>query len=213
MNGPSLTLIIVGIFLILVGVVLLVIKVQTSESEAFKPIFQGPGRIMVSGPVGLVVIVIGVFCLIISAGIFKTAESGNPASSPTQSSMAPSPHRILATLTSPADGTRVSKSQGFTASGTTTYLGSETIWILDSSSGYTVDQEAVVTGGRWSAVDQPLGDSSDHLPFGLTMVATLANPACAAKLTKISNTRNDFLAHLPAGCKPFGQVTVSVAKR
>jgi hypothetical protein len=212
MNGSSLTLVVVGIFLILVGVVLLVVKVQTAES--FKPIFKGPGRIMVSGPVGLVVIVIGVFCLLVAAAVFKPARSGNntaSSSSPTASS--PNLNEISPVLTSPSNGTRVSKSRGFTASGTTAYLGSDTIWILDSDGGYTVDQQAVVSGGRWSAVDQPLGDSSDHLPFDLTMVAVLANPPCAAKLTRIGDTNNDFIAQLPPGCNLFGRVMVDVARR
>ena len=212
-NAFSVTMVIVGIFLILVGVALLVIKVQTSESEVFKPIFQGPGRIMVSGPVGLVVIVIGVFCLIISAAVIRTANSNNSPSGDHHSQISVSAHsRPSAKLLEPLDGTQVSRSRGFTASGSAVSLGSETIWILDYDGGYTVDQEAAVAGGHWSATDSPLGDSSNHLPYGLTMVAALADPACASKFTRLNEGNNDYISKLPVGCKLFGEVTVDVAK-
>jgi hypothetical protein len=224
MNALATTLVAVGIFVVLVGVVLLVIKVQTSDSDTFKPIFQGPGRFMVSGPVGLVVIVIGVFCIVFSIVSYRVAASGNsanPAPSPTHPivtpTLSPAPDSSsfptpVAALTSPVDGAQVSRANGFTARGTESSLGSDTIWILDYDGGYTVDQNAVVTGGRWSASDYPLGDSSNHLPYNLTIVAALADPACATKLTKTNETNNDYLAQLPAGCAVFGQVTVDVTR-
>jgi hypothetical protein len=76
-----------------------------------------------------------------------------------------------------------------------------------------VDQKAVTTGGRWSAIDQPLGNSSNRLPYSLTMVAALANPSCASTLTKLNKSPNsDYTVQLPAGCKLFGQVTVDVTR-
>jgi hypothetical protein len=217
MNALAIALVAVGIFLVLVGVVLLVIKVQASDSHTYRPIFQGPGRFMVSGPVGLVVIVIGVFCLAfagVSSKVSGSNNSADPAITPTLSPIpgSPSPTMPVGTLTSPVDGARVSRFNGFTARGTVSSLGSNTIWILDYDGGYTVDQKAVVAGGHWSASDHPLGDSSNHLPYNLTMVAALANPTCAAKLTKTNETSNDYLNQLPAGCKLFGQVTVNVAR-
>jgi hypothetical protein len=213
MNAFSITTVVVGIFLIVVGVALLVIKVQKSESESFKPIFQGPGRIMVSGPVGLVVIVIGVFCLIISAAAIRADgdSSITPISDHSHGSSS-AVGRPSAKLLQPVDGSQVSRSHGFTASGSEASLGSETIWILDYDGGYTVDQEAAVAGGHWSATDQPLGDSSNHLPYGLTMVATFADPTCAKKLAHLNEGNNDYTSELPAGCKLFGEVTVNVTK-
>jgi len=207
-NGVTISFIVAGSFLILVGVVLLIIKIQPSDS-----LFQGPGRIMVSGPVGLVVIVIGVVCLglsVASSRVNNNNSNPNNTTSPT-----PTPattHRMSATLTSPSDDTSVSRSQGFTASGTEAFLGSDTIWILDYNGGYTADQPAAIAGGRWSAVDQPLGYSSNHLPYKLTMVAVFANRACAKVLTRLSNSPNDYTARLPAGCTPFGQVIVNVTR-
>jgi len=227
MNALVITFIIVGVFLVLVGVTLLVVKIQVDSDSGFKPIFQGPGKIMVSGPVGLVVIVIGVVCIGFSAVSYKINGSNASANStPTPSNSvatastttpapiagSPSPGKLIAALTSPADGTKVSRSQGFTAHGTASPVGTDTIWILDYSGGYTVDQKAVLINGRWSALDQPLGGSSDRLPYSLTMVAALANPTCAARLTHVNETKNDYMTHLPAGCQLFGQVTVSVAR-
>ena len=81
---------------------------------------------------------------------------------------------------------------------------------MDYDGGYTVDQEAAIAGGRWSATDEPLGDASDHLPYSLTMVAALATPSCAKILTQTNATSNDYLEQLPAGCSLFGEVTVNV---
>jgi hypothetical protein len=212
----------VGVFLVAVGFMLLVVKVQRSETDSFKPIFQGPGKIMVSGPVGLVVIVIGVVCIALPVALSSNARGltgpTHPTSSPVRSSTisvaasSPSPAVPVATLTSPKDGIHVSRASGFTASGKETSLGTETIWILDYDGGYTVDQEAIIANGRWSASDYPLGDAGNELPYDLTMVAALAKPACAAELTKVNEGNNDYLNRLPAGCKLFGSVTVDVVR-
>ena len=93
-----------------------------------------------------------------------------------------------------------------------TSLGKETIWIVDYDGGYTVDEQATITSGKWSAFDGPLGDSTDKLPFSLTMKAILATPGCADRLAKIQSTDSDYVAALPAGCVPFGTVTVNVSK-
>jgi hypothetical protein len=202
----------VGIFLVLVGVALLVVRFQSPES--FRPIFQGPGRLMVSGPVGLVVIVIGVFCIAFSAVSYKVTENSsslNPAPSispqPILSSHAPAIPQ--AKLTSPVAGTEVSRS-GFTASGTDSSLGSDTIWILDYDGGYTIDEEAEISTGHWSAFDGPLGNSK--LPFSLIMRAVLADTSCAAKLARLSNENDYNIPYLPSGCTVFGQTTVNVTR-
>jgi len=98
------------------------------------------------------------------------------------------------------------------AKGTASSLGSNSVWILDYDGGYTVDSRASITDGRWAAIDQPLGDASNHLPYSLTMVAALANPACAAVLTRLDAGSNDYTNSLPQGCKLFGQVTVNVTR-
>jgi hypothetical protein len=102
MNATGITLLVVGIFLVVVGVVLLVVKVQAFEGNTFRPIFQGPGRVMVSGPVGLVVIVIGVFCLILSIASYRVAGSGNSANPPPSSSNPTVSPSISSTHTSPS---------------------------------------------------------------------------------------------------------------
>ena len=71
----------------------------------------------------------------------------------------------------------------------------------------------MVSAGQWSATDKPLGDPSDHLPFDLTMVTVLANPHCAEVLTRVNSTSNDYVQHLPHGCRQVGEVTVDVSKQ
>jgi hypothetical protein len=153
----------------------------------------------------------------------SSANSSSPALIvPTSSSaeLGPSPSisqaagisQPTAALTSPSNETSVSRSKGFVATGSAANLGPNTIWILDYDGGYTVDQEGKVINGQWSATDQPLGDSSDHLPFNLSMVAVLANPHCAATLNTIDGTSDDYTPSLPQGCIQVGQVTVNVSK-
>ena len=101
MNSSSITLISVGIFLVLVGVVLLVIKFRPSDSAASPPIFQGPGRFMVSGPVGLVVIVIGVFCITFSAISYKVTGN-NGSVNPTPTFPSPTPTQPAGITASPS---------------------------------------------------------------------------------------------------------------
>jgi hypothetical protein len=118
------------------------------------------------------------------------------------------------TLTYPADGLQVSRSQGFVASGAApSGLWPDTIWVLDHGTEYIVDTEAAIRAGKWSAPDRPLGDSSNSLPYDITMVAVLANPACTSRLSQLDRTiAGDHIPQLPPGCRQFGQVRVSVSK-
>jgi hypothetical protein len=148
---------------------------------------------------------------ILSAGTHPSNPSAtpDPDASP-RASASNSPPTV--TLVYPTNGTSVSRSQGFIATGSSGSLGPNTIWILDSDSGYFVDEESATASGQWSATDKPLGDSSDHLPFDLTMIVVLANPHCALILDSVNATANDYIQNLPRGCKQVGQVTVNVAK-
>jgi hypothetical protein len=145
-------------------------------------------------------------------GASSPASSSSPSPATSATSAPPSTDTPYATLKSPTNNALVSRSQGFTATGKAAALGPSTIWILDFDGGYTVDQEAVVSSGNWSATDKPLGDSSDHLPYFLTMRAVVANPQCAGILAAVSSTSDDYIQNLPAGCKVIGQVTVKVSQ-
>jgi hypothetical protein len=138
-----------------------------------------------------------------------SASASHVASAKKALSSAQTPYAVLQ---SPGNDALVSQSQGFIASGKAASLGTDTIWILDYDGGYTVDQEASVSSETWTAVDRPLGDPSDRLPFYLTMRAVIANPHCAGVLSQINSTSNDYIQNLPDGCKIIGQVTVKVAK-
>lgn len=157
--------------------------------------------ITVQGPTGILVIVLGLICL--GGGAYLGLKVANPSSAKTA-------NHPSAFLQLPTNGTKVSRSLGFVARGRATNLGKDSIWVLDYSGGYIVDSEAELINGQWSAIDQPLGNSSDHLPYSLTMVAVFADRACAARLDEVNATNNDFLNSLPTGCKPFAQVTVNV---
>ncbi len=109
------------------------------------------------------------------------------------------------------DGTNVSNLNGFIARGKVSSLGPNTIWILDYDGGYTVDQQAMVVGDKWSAVDKPLGDSTDELPFNLTMVAVIGDQGCTTKLADIVDNKDGYTEGLPVGCKTFAKVTVRVS--
>lgn len=116
-----------------------------------------------------------------------------------------------ASLGFPTSKAKVSKEHGFIATGQAKSLGVYTIWILDSHGSYTVDSEAQLAGTKWSAPDFPIGDSSQHPPFNLTLAAVLANQTCANKLYTVLHSNNDYLSQLPSGCTVFTQVNVTVA--
>jgi hypothetical protein len=93
MTAVSITLLVVGIVLVIFGGLLLISKkLQTSDSDKF-PIFQAPGSVKVTGPLGLVVIVIGIFCMLSSPVANKLAGSGNVAT--------PSPNPTVSHSSSP----------------------------------------------------------------------------------------------------------------
>ena len=201
---------IAGITLMVIGIVLIILmktvpsKIQISNIKA-------------EGPVGLALVVAGLSCLF--AGSISNINRSLPTSStsaspsvllPSGTSSAVSPS---ATLEYPANGTRVSKKRGFTTGGMYSSLGSDTIWILDHERMYIVDQQAVTAGGKWSALDQPLGTPSDQVPFTLTIVAVFADPSCASRLRVLNQSvSGDHTPELPPGCTPFGQVTVNVTQ-
>jgi hypothetical protein len=144
----------------------------------------------------------------ISASSSPSGLAAQPSNStPTDGSAFP-------TLTYPNNGQLVERSSGFVASGAVpSALWPDTIWILDHGKEYIVDTEATVRGGNWSAPDYPLGDSSNILPYDITVVAVLANRECASRLSALDQTGSgDHTPDLPAGCTQFGQVTVSVAR-
>lgn len=146
MTAASITLLVVGILLVIFGVLLLVVKkLQTSDSSTF-PKFQGPGRIIVEGPLGLVVMVIGILCVVFSPVSYKlggtsgsSTLSASPtvphSASPTPTSSSPSPASPAsslpnATITNPPDGaSNIAAHKNLQLSGT----------VGDIPSGYRLD--------------------------------------------------------------------------
>lgn len=155
--------------------------------------------------------------IIAAGGVVAALVYGLPAALLTRSAtqrppiQRSTPSEPVVTLRSPAAGTDVSRSKGFIASGEARSLGLDTVWILDSHGSFTVDSKAKIVAGKWSAPDRALGDSSQHLPFGLTLAAVLADPRCASRLEQVLFSTNDYIARLPAGCSVFAQVNVRVA--
>lgn len=214
--------IVLGVIIIVVGLTLIAAGLwQTFKPKGTDSVVRAP-FFTVQGSTGMGIIVLGIACL--GGGSYlssKVSPLQTPVVSPPSPTLTsvPKPTPIssikdpIATLQYPHNGTNVSRSQGFVARGTSSFLGTTTIWILDHSGGYTVDQEALVSSGSWTATDQPLGDSSNHLPYNLNMVAVFADTTCAHRLTHVNSTPNDYMNHLPAGCTIFDQVTVNVSRR
>ena len=204
------------VVLIIVGALLFAVAIAGSgDYVIFKVPLLGSWARIILGIAGC-----GIFALsftpLNNAGIQPKAFSSMPPSAPASpvaspTNAPPSVQTPYAVLQSPGNGALVSQSQGFIASGKAASLGPNTIWILDYDGGYTVDQEAAVYSETWTAVDRPLGDSSDRLPFSLTMRAVVANPHCAEILSQINSTSDDYIQNLPDGCKIIGQVTVKVS--
>lgn len=95
MNVLSIALAGVGALLLVVGLLLLLKKLRASDSDTDKPpTIQGPFGITVTGPVGLVLVLIGVLCIAFSPITNKLASSSNgtePSASPTVSDTSSSP--------------------------------------------------------------------------------------------------------------------------
>jgi hypothetical protein len=154
---------------------------------------------------------------VIAAAIITVvfAHGGSGGSSPQPSvsySSSPRPSgQPSASLTYPADNTKMSREQGFTTGGVVKGLGADTIWILDHPAGvYYVDAEAAIDNGKWVALDRPLGNKSDRLPYGLPVVAVFATPEYATQLRHWESVGDVRLGQIPSGCYQFGEVTVDV---
>lgn len=171
------------------------------------------------GVLGVVGIVVGVLLTHVLAGSPQPGQSASSNRTPTSSlastgtaqpRTAPS-GQPSASLTYPADGTKMSRAQGFTTGGIVTGLGTDTIWILDHPAGaYYVDAEAAIENGKWEALDRPLGSQSDHLSYSLRVVAVFATPECKTLLRHLENVGDVRLRQMPNGCYQFGEVTVDV---
>jgi hypothetical protein len=118
----------------------------------------------------------------------------------------------IVSLSAVSPRTHVSRSHGFSVSGTAQKLGPDSVWIMDYDGGYTVDSQAVVIGSSWSATNSNLGNAGERFPFPLTFVSVLANPSCAAILTREADSPSDYLNALPAGCTAFGKAQVIVTR-
>jgi hypothetical protein len=116
---------------------------------------------------------------------------------------------------SPRHGTAVSQQSGFQASGTSSDLGNDTIWLADyDGSGYYVDSEATIKdGGSWTASDSQLGNPGQTLPFPLTARVIVADTQCADALQTVMHGSQDYLTSLPGGCDIAGAITVEVTTR
>lgn len=159
-------------------------------------------------------VVTGVFSLV---NVMISNSNQAPPSSAVATVSPSSPAPPTFTMDYPRAGSHVSRQAGFTAGGTVTGpLGIYTIWLVDHPSyGYVVDVKATIQdrGLKWQAVDQPLGDSSDHLPYKRKVIAVLANPHCTLALTRLgSSAGGNQTRELPFGCIPVWGTTVNVTK-
>jgi uncharacterized membrane protein len=117
MTATSIALLVIGILLVVLGVLLLVVRKLRAPDPEHVPVFQAFGGVKVAGPVGLVIIVIGVVCIASSAFVKPTgatsaitppasptvSHSSSPPSSPASPSPSPSASPS-GTITSPPNG-------------------------------------------------------------------------------------------------------------
>jgi hypothetical protein len=218
-------LVAVGLLLLLAGVVLLVRWKTTSAPGAKITVWNievenaGPGLLVML--VGLGVIIAGGYFLTQAIEHTQSPTPVSPAGSATPSAAAVSSAGSssgafpFARITYPRRGTQVSRHKGFVEGGTVAALGPDTIWVLDHPSRgvYYIDGPATVNGSSWSFNDYPLGDSSDPLPYSLTVVTVEATPGCASALDRDAKTLAiPKIEALPHGCDKFAGVTVNVTR-
>jgi hypothetical protein len=116
-------------------------------------------------------------------------------------------------ISSPRQGAAVPQAEGFIASGTSSGLGNDTLWLADYDGGYTIDNEATLNAnGSWAVYDSDLGNTGQSPPFFLTARVIVADAQCATKLQATLNSSPDYLTGLPGGCVVAGAVTVNVSK-
>ena len=124
----------------------------------------------------------------------------------------------VVTLRYPHPGMDASRENGFIASGHASDLGAGRyfIWIVDHPSAhlYIADQQAIMQGDSWQALDAPLGFSKGphvrKLGYKLTILAVLADHRCDEILGSLNTVSKDRLSALPTGCRVFGQTWVRV---
>ncbi len=173
---------------------------------------------LVAGALAVVgAVVTGLFSL--ANVVISNHDQTSPPPSPAVTARASHSSSVAPTFTMdyPPSGSHVSRRSGFTAGGAVTGpLGRYTIWLVDHPSyGYVVDVKATIKdrGSKWQAIDRPLGDSSDHLPYKRKVVAVLANPHCRLVLTRLdSSASGNQTRELPLGCVPVWGITVNVTR-
>lgn len=139
----------------------------------------------------------------------RAGHSGAGGSQPAaRESQPPVTAKPVLTLAYPTDGTRVSRSKGFTARGRAENLGASTVWMLGQNGAFLVDRPAVVRNGQWSVNGRALARSGRR--GDLTVVLVLADAQCSARLTTVARSRDSVIAKLPAGCRAFDAATIRV---
>ena len=117
---------------------------------------------------------------------------------------------VVASFTAPRNGEHLRQTSGAHATGTVSGLDPTlSLWLFDYDGTYTIDQQAVVTGSRWSATSAPLGNAPTF-PHNATMKIVVATTSCSGTLTHDDAIGNSTLNSLPPGCATRGTVTVDV---
>ena len=119
-----------------------------------------------------------------------------------------SPSAPVVAINAPKSNSEVSD-KGFATSGTTSSLGTDTLWLFDViGSGYTIDESATVNSdtGKWTASEGNVGPTSP-----LTIAIVRANQSCNSRLNYLTNHNQYNIQTLPFGCTIATEVTVKVS--
>jgi hypothetical protein len=226
-----------GIFLILLGSVLLVIARKDASAKARW------GKIGLELPTGALFVLVGAAMV----GFPVWAAVNNHTATPTPAvAVGPAPPTTdpptsMATTTtvppttapktttttvvarakaveisSPHAGALISGRAGVVVTGTAVGLGADTLWVFDYDEETRLyyrdtDEPLRVHNGRWSFLDQPIGETgTGDVGATFTIAVVRASPTCARTLrNKPPNAEGDItFGHFPAGCSEADSVDV-----
>jgi hypothetical protein len=169
---------------------------------------------IITGVSGVVVAIItGIFVLASNdssgGGSTTTTPQPTPSTSPPPTtSSEPADCNQQFQVTQPANGTRISASQGVILEGTA--CESDLIWVFDydptEGSYFQVNTEPLhIVGGQWVQADRPIGDPGDTIGTVYPIIVMKVTPACSDQLEAAVPDEDDtvWFNPLPPGCPTF----------
>lgn len=185
---------------------------------------NGPWPLVVSG-FGVVMLIAATVLVIVQPGSSSAAPSATPSRVPPSiAAVSPTARNGVSACTtklrirSPAEGTKISGSEGVLIKGYACDLVNDDGWLFDfdyHDKYYHEDYSQspgpiILSDGSWSFLDQPVGSKGDrHVPYSVTLV--LADQQCNAALLAATPVGGDYrFRKFPPGCRIVGSRNVYV---